>query len=52
MIRALVKRGGVIGINFYDKFLLAPDGRSVAVCAQEGGLVLTAVAVLHNAGQQ
>ena len=25
MIRALVKRGGVIGINFYDKFLLPPD---------------------------
>jgi membrane dipeptidase len=25
MIRALVRRGGVIGINFYDKFLLAPN---------------------------
>jgi membrane dipeptidase len=25
MIRALVKRGGVVGINFYDKFLLPPD---------------------------
>jgi membrane dipeptidase len=25
MIRALVKRGGVIGINFFDKFLLSPD---------------------------
>src|SRR3954466_13450745 len=24
MIRALAKRGGVIGINFYDKFLLPP----------------------------
>src|SRR5204862_3228475 len=25
MIRAIVKRDGVIGINFYDKFLLPPD---------------------------
>jgi membrane dipeptidase len=25
MIRALVSRGGVIGINFYDKFLLEPS---------------------------
>jgi membrane dipeptidase len=25
MIKALVKRGGVIGMNFYDKFLLPPD---------------------------
>ena len=25
MIRAIVKRNGVIGINFYDKFLLPPD---------------------------
>jgi len=25
MIRAIVSRGGVIGINFYDKFLLPPD---------------------------
>jgi membrane dipeptidase len=25
MIKALVKRGGVVGMNFYDKFLLAPD---------------------------
>ena len=25
MIRAIVARGGVIGINFYDKFLLPPD---------------------------
>jgi membrane dipeptidase len=25
MIRAIVQRGGVIGINFYDKFLLAPE---------------------------
>lgn len=25
MIRALVGRGGVIGINFYDRFLLPPD---------------------------
>jgi len=24
MIRAIVKRGGVIGINFFDKFLLSP----------------------------
>jgi membrane dipeptidase len=24
MIRALARRGGVIGINFYDKFLLPP----------------------------
>jgi membrane dipeptidase len=24
MIKALAKRGGVIGINFYDKFLLPP----------------------------
>ncbi len=24
MIRALVKRGGVVGINFYDRFLLPP----------------------------
>ena len=24
MIRAIVRRGGVIGINFYDKFLLSP----------------------------
>ena len=25
MIRAIVSRGGVVGINFYDKFLLPPD---------------------------
>jgi membrane dipeptidase len=25
MIKALVQRGGVIGMNFYDKFLLPPD---------------------------
>jgi membrane dipeptidase len=25
MIQAIAKRGGVIGINFYDKFLLPPD---------------------------
>ena len=25
MIRALIGRGGVIGINFYDRFLLPPD---------------------------
>jgi membrane dipeptidase len=25
MIRAIAQRGGVIGINFYDKFLLPPD---------------------------
>ena len=25
MIRAIVRRGGVIGINFFDKFLLPPD---------------------------
>jgi membrane dipeptidase len=25
MIRAIVRRGGVIGMNFYDKFLLRPD---------------------------
>lgn len=25
MARAIVRRGGVIGINFYDKFLLRPD---------------------------
>jgi membrane dipeptidase len=25
MIRAIAERGGVIGINFYDKFLLPPD---------------------------
>jgi membrane dipeptidase len=25
MIKALVKRSGVIGMNFYDKFLLTPD---------------------------
>ena len=25
MIRAIVERGGVIGINFFDKFLLPPD---------------------------
>jgi membrane dipeptidase len=25
MIRALIERGGVIGINFFDKFLLPPD---------------------------
>jgi membrane dipeptidase len=25
MIRAIVARGGVIGINFYDKFLIPPD---------------------------
>ena len=25
MIRALVKRGGVIGINMYDRFLIPPD---------------------------
>ncbi len=25
MIRAVVERGGVVGINFYDKFLLGPD---------------------------
>jgi membrane dipeptidase len=25
MIRAVIDRGGVIGINFYDKFLLPPD---------------------------
>jgi len=25
MIRALVKRGGVIGMNFYDKFLVPPE---------------------------
>ena len=25
MIRALVGRGGIIGINFYDRFLLPPD---------------------------
>jgi membrane dipeptidase len=25
MIREIAKRGGVIGINFYDKFLLPPD---------------------------
>lgn len=25
MIRALVSRGGVIGINYFDKFLLSPD---------------------------
>lgn len=25
MIRAIVRRGGVIGINFYDRFLVPPD---------------------------
>jgi membrane dipeptidase len=25
MIRAIIQRGGVIGINFFDKFLLPPD---------------------------
>jgi membrane dipeptidase len=25
MVRAIVSRGGVIGINFYDKFLVPPD---------------------------
>lgn len=25
MIRAVVRRGGVVGINFYDKFLLRPE---------------------------
>src|ERR1019366_6446786 len=25
MIKAIVQRGGVIGINFFDKFLLPPD---------------------------
>jgi membrane dipeptidase len=25
MIRAIVKRGGVIGMNFYDKFLVPPE---------------------------
>jgi membrane dipeptidase len=25
MIRAIVRRGGVVGINFYDKFLIPPD---------------------------
>jgi membrane dipeptidase len=25
MIKALIARGGVIGMNFYDKFLLAPE---------------------------
>ena len=25
MIRAIVSRGGVVGINFYDKFLVPPD---------------------------
>ncbi len=25
MIRAIAQRGGVVGINFYDKFLLPPD---------------------------
>jgi len=25
MIRAIIQRGGVIGINFYDRFLLPPD---------------------------
>ena len=25
MIKALVKRGGVIGINFYDKFVMLPS---------------------------
>jgi membrane dipeptidase len=25
MIRAIVERGGVIGVNFYDRFLLPPD---------------------------
>ncbi len=25
MIRAIVRRGGVIGINFFDKFLLSPE---------------------------
>lgn len=35
MIRAIVERGGVIGINFFDKFLLAPDeyGRRRATLA-------------------
>jgi len=35
MIRAIVARGGVIGINFYDKFLLRPDeyGRRRATLA-------------------
>jgi membrane dipeptidase len=28
MIRAIAARGGVIGINFYDKFLLPPEQRS------------------------
>jgi len=27
MIRAIVQRGGVIGINFYDKFLIPPEQR-------------------------
>jgi membrane dipeptidase len=35
MIKALVARGGVIGMNFYDKFLLPPEeyGRRRATLA-------------------
>jgi membrane dipeptidase len=28
MIRAIANRGGIIGINFYDKFLIPPNGQN------------------------
>lgn len=33
MIRAIIQRGGVIGINFYDKFLLSPGDKRRATLA-------------------